>query len=94
MRSGSAWTKYGNYKMRILKYKSIINRTTKHVDVDSLMVLRDLWQSDKDRGLEAMRSYGIRGPDIDVINHLALLKKLKAKEIQTIKKSLAVPAAA
>ena len=92
MRSGSAWTKYGNYKMRIIKYKSIINRTNKHVDVDSLMVIRDLWQTDKERGLEVMREYGIRGPDIDVINHLAIVKKLKAKEIQTIKKSLAAPA--
>ena len=91
MRSGSAWTKYGNYKMRILKYKSIINRTHKHVDIDSLMVMRDLWQADKQRGLEVMREYGIRGPDIDVINHLAVVKKLKAKEIQTIKKSLAAP---
>ena len=90
LRSGSAWTKYGNYKMRLIKYKSIINRTNKHVDIESLMVMRDLWQADPVKGLEVMRSYGLRGSDIDVINHLALIKKLKAKEIQAIKKSLAV----
>lgn len=88
MRSGSAWTKFGNYKMRNIKYKSMSNRNVHKLDVDAMMVLRTYCQKDKIKTIELFKTYGLNGSDVDVINHLAVINKLKTKEIQLLKKSL------
>jgi hypothetical protein len=88
IRSGSAWTKFGNYKMRHMKYVSMSNRCQYKVDVDSLMLLKLYCQCDREKALDICKEYKIGSSDMDVINHLALLNKLKPKELQSIKKSL------
>ena len=88
VRSGSAWTKFGNFKMRNMKYRSMSNRTEYKMDVDSLMVLKLYCQTDKEKALEICKEYKLVSSDIDVINHLAIVNKMKTKELQSIKKSL------
>ncbi len=88
IRSGSAWTKFGNFKMRHMKYVSMSHRCQYKVDVDSLMLLKLYCQSDREKALEICKEYKIGSPDMDVINHLAILNKMKPKELQSIKKSL------
>jgi len=88
MRPGSAWTKYGNYRMRCLKYRALVNRSRYHMDYDSLGVIRLLTQKDPDRGMAAMRAYSFEPQDIDIMNHMSLGVKLKAREIQNLKKKL------
>ncbi len=88
IRSGSAWTKYGNYKMRDMKYRSMSNRTNYKFDVDKLMLIKKYIQVDRAKALEICKEYKLVSSDMDIINHLALINKLKTKELQTIKKSL------
>jgi hypothetical protein len=89
IKSGSAWTKYGNFKMRDMKFKAISKRSHYKLDVDALMLLRTYCQApDKTKALEICREYKLTSSDIDVINHLALVNKLKPKEMQAIKKVL------
>jgi hypothetical protein len=89
IKSGSAWTKYGNFKMRDMKFKAISKRSHYKLDVDALMLLRTYCQApDKTKALEICKEYKLTSSDIDVINHLALVNKLKPKEMQAIKKVL------
>lgn len=88
IRSGSAWTKFGNFKMRHMKFVAMSNRCRHSVDIDSLMLLKQYCQTDKERALEICKEYKIVSSDMDVINHLAILNKMKPKELQSIKKSL------
>jgi hypothetical protein len=64
------------------------NRTEYKMDVDSLMVLKLYCQTDKEKALEICKEYKLVSSDIDVINHLAIVNKMKTKELQSIKKSL------
>jgi hypothetical protein len=88
MRSGSAWTKFGNFKMRDMKYREMSRRTTHKIDVDSLMVIKSYCQKDPAKALELCKTYKLVSADIDIINHLALIHKMKTKEMQAIKKAL------
>jgi hypothetical protein len=88
IRSGSAWTKFGNFKMRDMKYRSISSRHIYKLDVDTLMLIKLYCQTDKEKALEVCKEYKLTSSDMDVINHLAVLNKLKAKDLQFIKKSL------
>jgi hypothetical protein len=88
IRSGSAWTKFGNYKMRDMKYRSMSNRVPFKLDVDALMLVKKYIQVDRSKALELCKEYKLTSSDMDVINHLALINKLKTKELQSIKKSL------
>ena len=88
LRSGSAWTKFGNYKMRHLKYMSMSNRSTYNIDIDTVMLIKLYCQTDKQKALEIFREYNLNSSDLDVINHLAIINKLKPKEVQSLKKFL------
>lgn len=88
LRSGSAWTKFGNYKMRHLKYTSMSNRSTYNLDINTLMLIKTYCQTDKQKTLEIFKEYKLNSSDVDVINHLAVVSKLKPKEIQALKKVL------
>ena len=88
IRSGSAWTKYGNFKMRDMKYRSMSHRCAHKVDVDSLMLVKTYCQTDQAKALDVCREYRLGSADMDVINHLALVNKMKSKELQMIKKLL------
>jgi len=88
MRPGSAWTKFGNYRMRSIKYRNISNRTHNVVDHDSLGLIRLLAQKNLSRAVEVMKSYSFEPQDIDIMNHLTFAPKMKAREIQNLKKKL------
>jgi len=88
MRPGSAWTKFGNFRMRIIKYRNLINRTTNTINHDYLCLIRTLIQKNSERALEVMKSYCFEPQDLDIMNHLTFGPKMKAREIQNLKKKL------
>ena len=88
LRAGSAWTKFGNFKMRYSKFCSMSNRCGYSMDIDSLMLIKMYCQQNPQKALEICKNYKLESPDMDIMNHLALINKLKAKDLQAIKKSL------
>jgi hypothetical protein len=85
LRPGSSWTKYGNYRMRMIKYRSMTRRTTNCLDHDALCVIRSY---PPDAALAIMKSYQFQTQDVDIMNHLSFGVKMKAREIQNLKKRL------
>ena len=83
IRPGSCWTKYGNYKMRYQKYRDIHKRTG--VDIDGLCLLK---KHAEYGNTKILVDYGITPQDFDVMNHLAISSKLKAKHVTHVKKAL------
>ena len=83
LRPGSCWTKYGNYKMRSQKYHDIRKRTGQ--DIDSLCLLK---KHAEYGNTKILVDYGITPQDFDVMNHLAVASKLKAKHVTHVKKAL------
>lgn len=79
VKPGSAWTKYGNFKMRQQKLKNI------RVGIEELAVVR-MYAAKGD--LENAVSYGLQPGDFDVMNHLALGNKMKPSEVMRIKKKM------
>ena len=64
------------------------NRTNRKLDVETLMLIKTYIQLDRPKALEICKEYKLTSSDMDVINHLALIHKLKPKELQSVKKSL------
>jgi hypothetical protein len=88
IRAGSAWTKFNNYKMRQSKIKSIRSRTVHPIDTDRLLMIHSYCLSDPAKAVEIMLSYNIQPQDLDVMNHLTILNKIKPKALQSLKKNL------
>ena len=87
MRPGSAWTKYSNFKMRSSKYRSIYGRSARvKLDLDTLQLLHAYCMKDPAAALPILKNYRITPDDINVINHLSLITKLKPRALCTIKK--------
>jgi hypothetical protein len=82
LRPGSMWTKYQNFCMRNKKLKTLFQ---KKLDVDALMVLRDYCQNGD---VTMLKEYGFEKSDLDILNHLAIVKKIKTKTLSSLKKSL------
>lgn len=87
LRPGSTWTKYQNACMRAKKIRDIATRIPhQNLDVDSLLLIR----SQVERGdFRAFHEYGLRTPDLDVMNHLSPLTKIKPKVLASLKKQCA-----
>jgi len=85
IKPGSSWTKYGNYKMRLNKLKSIQSRNTTHLGVEELSVIRQYISNGQ---LDNAVQYKISPSDFDVMNHLALGNKLKPNEVMKVKKKM------
>lgn len=85
IRPGSAWTKYGNFRMRQQKLKNIQNTHSTKLGVDELSVIRKYAATGN---LEQATAYGLQPGDFDVMNHLALGNKMKPSEVMRIKKKL------
>lgn len=83
IRPGSFWTKYGNYKMRYQKYTNIGLRT--RMSHQELGLLREYARIGD---IEKYLSCGLTTQDFDVINHLCVGNKLKAREVSQIKKKI------
>ena len=87
LRPGSSWTKYGNYRMRMIKYRAMTRRTTNCLDHDALCVIRAYPPDD---AFAIMKSYQFQSQDVDIMNHLSFGSKMKAREIQNLKKRLCI----
>ena len=86
IRPGSMWTKHQNTCMRKKKIQKITERIqSSKMDIESLLLLRKYAEKGN---YNLLLEYKIEAKDIDVLNHLSPLSKLKAKEIQEIKKHL------
>ena len=88
LRPGSAWTKFGNQKMRQNKLNDIKNRTKHHIDSESLQFIMSVCRKNPERIQELFKMYHLKPPDIDFINHLALKDKLSPSQIQAMKKKV------
>ena len=85
IKAGSSWTKYGNYKMRLNKLKGIQSRNTSRLSVEELGVVRQYMSKGVfDQALH----YKLTPSDFDVMNHLALVNKLKPNEVMKVKKNM------
>lgn len=85
IRSGSAWTKFGNYKMRLKKYNDIRSKTAGKLNIDELCLLKKYAEFGR---YEKLLEYGLTPQDFDVMNHLAIATKLKQRDVTNIKKGL------
>lgn len=83
MRPGSSWTKYSNYKMRLMKFRNLSKKHT--VDLDRVYLLQQ-YLSNGD--LSQVKSYKLQSHDLDTINHLCIKNKLKPKVLLKLKKTL------
>ena len=84
IRPGACWTKHGNYKMRMRKLKDIKLRNSQ-ISIQALGVLQ------KYAGfgyVDKLLSYNLTPQDFDTINHLCITSKLKARDVNSIKKKL------
>jgi len=88
IRQGSSWTKFNNQKMRMSKMTGIKIRSKGGIGVDEICLLRDICLQDQDQAVKVMASYGMIPQDIDVMNHITILRKLKPKAVQSLKKKL------
>jgi hypothetical protein len=85
VRSGSAWTKFGNYKMRLKKYNDIRTKTSRNLNIEELCLLKKYAEFGR---YEKLLEYGLTPQDFDVMNHLAIATKLKQRDVTNIKKGL------
>ena len=85
IRPGSAWTKYGNQKMREQKIRSIQVRSHTNMKHHEFMLLREYA---KNGDVSMFSEYNLTPQDFDVMNHLGLHNKLKQREVTKIKKMI------
>lgn len=87
IRPGSTWTKYQNMCMREKKIKSISNRVGRSpLCLDSLLLIRSHLEHGN---LEPFLEYGLEASDLDVLNHLSPIHKIKPKTLSYLKKECA-----
>tara|TARA_R110001592_G_scaffold51_2_gene278 strand:- start:2339 stop:3376 length:1038 start_codon:yes stop_codon:yes gene_type:complete len=82
MRAGSSWTKYNNQKMRIKKVRSM------GLDIDRIHTIKDMCRDKTENHLETLKHYKITRQDLDIINHLALVNKIKTRDLMRLKKEI------
>ena len=85
LRSGSAWTKFGNYKMRFKKYNEIRRKSGNRLGVEELCLLKRYAELGR---YDRLLDYDITPQDFDVMNHIATTSKLKQRDVTNIKKGL------
>jgi hypothetical protein len=84
LRPGSTWTKYQNTCMRQKKIKSISNKIPHcNLTTEALLLIRSQIENGD---FENFLDYELEPSDIDILNHLSPLNKLKAKTISSLKK--------
>jgi hypothetical protein len=58
------------------------------IDIDSLMVISQYCKAAPNDVKPMLQYYGIEPPDVDMMNHLSLINKMKPRVLQTIKAKL------
>tara|TARA_R110002153_G_scaffold48840_6_gene137935 strand:- start:5084 stop:6115 length:1032 start_codon:yes stop_codon:yes gene_type:complete len=82
IRAGSSWTKFNNQKMRKKKVQNM------GLDIDKIHAIKEMCRLKSDGYLETLKYYNLTRQDIDIINHLALTKKIKTKDLTVLKKQI------
>jgi energy-coupling factor transporter ATP-binding protein EcfA2 len=82
---GSIWTKYGNYKMRSNKLRTIQSKNQTKIGIDELNLLRKYAISGD---INPLMEYNLEPLDFDIMNHLAVGNKLKPAEVSKVKKKM------
>lgn len=86
LRPGSTWTKFQNMCMREKRLEVLSKRTPgKRLSFEEMLLLREY--AEHENG-EILREYNLEPQDIDVLNHLSPLRKIKAKTVASLKKCL------
>lgn len=85
IRSGSSWTKFGNYKMRLRKFNEIKNKSGGKLNIEELCLLKKYAELGR---YEKLLEYDLTPQDFDVMNHLAIASRLKQRDVTNIKKNL------
>lgn len=85
IRSGSAWTKFGNFKMRFKKYNEIRRKSENRLGIEEMCLLKRYAELGR---FDRLLDYNIIPQDFDVMNHLATTSKLKQRDVTNIKKGL------
>jgi hypothetical protein len=89
IRPGSVWTKFNNFKMRYNRYQSLSRRKSRAtVDIDSLMVIYQYCKLNTTESIILLKEYNFEPADVDMMNHLSLVNKIKPRVLQNIKKGL------
>jgi hypothetical protein len=87
LRPGSTWTKHQNMCMRNRRIATIARRMPGiRLTVVDMLVLRDYGEHGN---IDILKEYNIEPSDIDVMNHLSPLRRIKPKIVAGIKKALA-----
>jgi hypothetical protein len=82
---GSIWTKYGNFKMRQNRLRSIQSRHATKLGVEELGLLRQYAIAGD---IDTLIEYKLEPLDFDIMNHLAVGNKLKPTEVTKVKKKM------
>jgi hypothetical protein len=91
MRPGSMWTKFQNSRMRSKKFRALSRRTVHSIlDVGAILLLRDYCVSAPQAvAVSLLADYSLESQDLDVMNHLAIGRKINAKALGALKKCVA-----
>jgi len=93
LRPGSSWTKFQNACMRAKRIQGLMKRVPgRPLTMDSLLALRYHAETGSADAVELLREYAIGPADLDVMNHLSPLRKIKPKTLTFLKKCLATSA--
>lgn len=86
LRPGSVWTKHQSGCARAKRITTMAQRVPgKRLTFDELLGLREYAEHGN---VEILKEYQIQSQDLDVMNHLSPLRKIKAKNLAALKKSL------
>lgn len=86
IRPGSTWTKHQNMCMRAKRIAAMSRRVPNvKLSNNELLLLRDYAEQGN---IDILKEYSITPSDLDVMNHLSPLRKVKPKVLSTLKKSL------
>ena len=86
LRPGSSWTKFQNMCMREKRIQALCSRKYEDkLSFEALYVVRKYIENNE---FEILKDYKVQVQDIDVFNYLNPYRKIKPKEISTVKKWL------
>jgi len=87
LRPGSIWTKYQSACARAKRLEALAQRVPgKRLSMDEILLLHTYAQNGD---VEVLKEHGLTTQDLDVLNHLSPNRKIKAKDLAALKKSLA-----
>jgi hypothetical protein len=87
LRPGSVWTKHQSACARAKRLEALSQRVQgKRLSMDEIMLLHTYAKKGE---VDILKEYELKSQDLDVLNHLSIYNKIKAKDLTVLKKSLA-----